>query len=113
MKSPPPLPLKLFIGTYQIPVELLQDPPTFLKIRDVKEWYVDYLVEMLRTTEDDHEDLTAPLLVVASVKKEDFRMSNKDKYTYQVYMYTSMSVFLSILGRFEPSMLFIRDIIAV
>ncbi len=72
------------IGTYQIPVELLQEPPTFLQIRDVKQWYVEYLVEMLSTTEGDHEDLTSPLLVVASVKKEDFRMSNKDKYTYQV-----------------------------
>jgi hypothetical protein len=50
----------------------------------VKEWYVDYLAEMLSNFEEDHEDLTAPLLVIASVTKEEFKLINKDKYTYQV-----------------------------
>lgn len=53
-------------------------------VRDTKEWYVDYLADMLSKSEEDHEDLTAPLLVIASVTKEEFRSTNKDKYTYQV-----------------------------
>lgn len=40
---------------------------------------------MLQNSEDDHEDLTAPMLVIAPVKKEDFRVQDLDKYTYQVY----------------------------
>ena len=76
------LPTLPHIGTYQLPVELLQEPPHCLQIREVKSWYVDYLVEML--TEGDYEELTAPLLVVASVAKQEFTLSSKDKYTYQV-----------------------------
>ena len=70
------------VGTYEIPIELLQEPPPFLQIRDMKSWYVEYLVELL--SQADYEDLTAPLLVVASVKKEEFLVSQKHKYTYQV-----------------------------
>lgn len=50
----------------------------------MKSWYVEYLVEMLSCSEGDHEDLTAPLLVTASVKKEEFKTSFKDRYSYQV-----------------------------
>lgn len=81
--------LLFLLGTYQVPIELLHEPPLVLQIREVKEWYVDYLVEMLKTSESDHEDLTAPLLVTVSVKKEEFRISNKDKYTYQVLFIAS------------------------
>ena len=48
----------LLVGTFSIPFSSLQDPPPSLKIRDVKEWYVDYLVDLL--TEDDQEDLSSP-----------------------------------------------------
>lgn len=75
--------MNLFIlGTYQIPFELLHEPPPSLKIREVKEWYVQYLMDIL--TEDDHENITAPLLVVASVTKDMFHVQNIDKYFYQV-----------------------------
>lgn len=49
----------------------------------MKSWYLDYLVDTLSSSEDDHEDLTSPLLVIAAVKREDFRISHKNKYTYQ------------------------------
>ena len=73
------------LGTYQIPIEQLHEPPPCLQVREVKQWYVDYLVKMLQNDLDDHEDLTAPLLVVTSVKKKQFSTANIDKYTYQVF----------------------------
>ena len=72
------------LGTYQINVNQLQEPPEYLRVREVKDWYVDLLGEMLAEEAGDHEDLTAPLLVVASVTKEDFKVQNVNKYTYQV-----------------------------
>ena len=39
----------------------------------MKEWYVDYLVQMQLDENKDHEDLTAPLLVIASVSKSEFK----------------------------------------
>ena len=66
----------------------LEPPPVYLQVRDVKDWYVDYLVKMLLEEEDDHEDLTSPLLVLASVDKREFRMQNVDKYTFEVRLYT-------------------------
>ena len=72
------------LGTYQINVNQLQEPPEYLRVREVKDWYVDLLGEMLAEEAGDHEDLTAPLLVVAPVTKEDFKVQNVNKYTYQV-----------------------------
>lgn len=72
------------LGTYQIPIELLQEPPPYLQIRELKSWYIEYLMDMLSNSEGDHEDLTAPLLVIASVKQAEFKVSHMDKYTYQV-----------------------------
>ncbi len=62
----------------------LQDPPEYLRVREVRNWYIDYQVEMIGDETADHEDLTAPLLVVASVTKEDFKVQNVNKYTCQV-----------------------------
>ena len=56
-------------------VNALQDPPPFLRVREVKEWYVSFLIKMLVDEKCDHEDLTAPLLAVASVGKDEFRTS--------------------------------------
>ena len=53
-------------GTFTVPVDALWDPPDYLRI---KEWYVDHLVDMLGREVDDDEDLTAPVVVVASVDK--------------------------------------------
>ena len=39
---------------------------------------------MLSEEADDHEKLTAPLLVIASVSKKEFKDELVDKYTYQV-----------------------------
>ena len=33
---------------------------------------------------DDQEDLTSPLLVVASVGKSEFRPERRDTYTYEI-----------------------------
>lgn len=40
----------LIIGTYQLPVKLLQEAPDFLCVWEVKVWYVEYLYEMMRST---------------------------------------------------------------
>ena len=55
-------------SVYHLPVTSLKEPPPFLRVR-----YVDYLAEMLLEDKGDHEDLTAPLLVTASVGKQDFK----------------------------------------
>lgn len=49
-------------------------------MRDVKQWYVEYLAEKL--TVDDKE--SSPLLVVASVGKEEFGPEPLASYTYMV-----------------------------
>ena len=71
-------------GTHTIPVEALRVPPEYLRIRDMKQWYVDHLMDMLSKEVDDHEDLTAPMLVVVSVGKSQFKPKELNKYTYQV-----------------------------
>lgn len=62
----------------------LVDPPEFLRVREVRDWYVNYLAGMLLQDKGDHEDLTAPLLVIASVTKDKFQETNINKYTYEV-----------------------------
>ena len=69
---------------YDIPVQQLREPPQYLRVREVKAWYVDYLVGMLSGDIDDHEDLTAPLLVLVSVVKADFKFNNLQNYSYEV-----------------------------
>jgi len=73
-------------GVLSLPVDSLRDSPPHLRVREVKEWYVDYLVGMLLEEDGDHEDLTAPLLVIASVKKSEFRLKNMNRYTYEVHI---------------------------
>ena len=46
--------------------------------------YVECLANMLGEESEDHEDLTAPLLVKASVPKTDFQEQKADKYTFEV-----------------------------
>ena len=55
-----------------------------MKVREVKEWYVDYLANEILQDNRDLEDLTAPLLVVASSTKEDFRTREMSSYSFQV-----------------------------
>ena len=62
----------------------MREPPPYLRVREVKEWYVDYLMTMLLEEENDHENLTAPLLVLASVTKADFQLKSLTNYTYEV-----------------------------
>lgn len=71
-------------GLHVLPVSGLREPSAFLRVREVKDWYVTYLEKMLLEEKSDHEDLTAPLLVVASVSKEEFRAKNINTYTYEV-----------------------------
>ncbi len=69
---------------FNLPVSSLRDPPPYLKVREIKDWYVNYLIEMLLDEDRDHEDITAPLLVMASVTKQDFKSKNIHSYTYEV-----------------------------
>ena len=60
----------------------MKEPPLALKVRDVKEWYVDYLAETLM--DNDQEELAGPLLVIASVSKSEFRPERLASYSYEV-----------------------------
>ena len=71
-----------FIGVFTLPVSALRNPPPYLRVREVKDWYVDYLATLL--TNEDAEDLTAPFMVVASVDTTAFQASNINSYTYDV-----------------------------
>ena len=75
------------IGVYDIPVQLLREPPEYLRVREVKKWYVNYLVQVLSDEGNDHEDLTAPLLVIVSVSMADFKLKNLHSYSYEVCTY--------------------------
>ena len=74
----------MHVGVHSLPVSTLREPPEYLRVREIKGWYVDYLVGMLMVEADDHEDITAPLLVLALVSKEDFKLKNLNSYSYQV-----------------------------
>lgn len=65
-------------------VSHLKDPSPQYQIRDVKEWYVQYLASLLSDKESDHEELTAPLLVIASVEASAFQHRHVERYTYEV-----------------------------
>ena len=80
------------IGEFNIDMEKLSDPPDYLRIRDVKELYMNFIAEGLKDEENDHEELTSPLLVIASVNKSEFRDKNISKYTYQVCLKIAMLV---------------------
>lgn len=75
-----------FTGIFILPVENLRDPPAYLRIRDLKDWYVDYLSTLLLN--EDAEDLTAPFMVVASVSAVEFRAQKLNTYTYEVWLQT-------------------------
>ena len=84
--------------------------PDYLRIRDVKDWYIDFIAESLKDEENNHEELTSPPLVIASVSKSEFKDKNISKYTYKVclkisihactlgptLMYSTASIFLPI-----------------
>lgn len=74
----------LYIGVYMLPVSMLREPPQYLRVREIKEWYVEFLMKMIMDEGEDHEDITAPLLVIASVPKEEFRQKNLNMYSYEV-----------------------------
>lgn len=71
-------------GTFSVCVEQMRPPQDQLRVLDVKQWYVDHLVDMISEEDDDHEDLTAPMLVIASVPKKVFKERSAEKYTHQV-----------------------------
>ena len=76
--------ISYYTGVHIIPVSALKQPPVYLRVREAKEWYIDYLVKTLLEEGDDREDLTSPLLVVASVTKGEFRVKNVAHYTFEV-----------------------------
>ena len=74
--------LFMFIGVFTLPVSALRNPPPYLRVREVKNWYVDYLATLL--TNEDAEDLTAPFMLVVSVDTTAFQANNTNSYTYEV-----------------------------
>ena len=66
------------VGLFTLPVENLRDPPTYLWVREVKDWYVDYLATLL--LKEDAEDLTAPFMVIASVSPSEFKAQKLNTY---------------------------------
>ena len=77
--------LLLFVtGVYDLSFDLLSEPSDYYQVREVKEWFVQYLVTMLQDKETDHEDLTDPLLVIASCAANEFKAANQHNYTYEV-----------------------------
>ena len=59
-------------------------PDDIVLIRDVKPWYVAKLKEDISSEQGDHEDITSPLVVIASVTVDEFNEDNIDDYTYYV-----------------------------
>lgn len=55
-----------------------------MQIREVKQWYVEYLAQKIKENPGDTEDLTAPLVVVCNETKDHFDSSKVDYYTYEV-----------------------------
>ncbi len=45
---------------------MLSEPPQYLRVREIKEWYVDFLINKLMDEGGDHKDMTAPLLYYES-----------------------------------------------
>lgn len=78
----------------------MRNPPPHLRVRDIKEWYVKYLVNLIE--KEDHEELTAPLLVIASVGPAEFRPSLVSTYTYEV---KSLYIALSLYYKMAQSVL--------
>lgn len=77
----------MHVGTFSLSITNLREPPEYLRIREVKEWYVELLMKILEGNEEgceDYEELTAPLLVICSVDKQEFKMKSLNTYTYQV-----------------------------
>ena len=62
--------IKYIIGTYNISIDQLCNPNPLLRVRDVKEWCVEYLAEEFKKENNGHEEMTAPLVVPANVTKE-------------------------------------------
>ena len=62
----------------------MKNPSPEFQVRDVKEWYVEFLATLLEEENNDHEELTAPLVVIASIKAADFQQRHIDKYSYEV-----------------------------
>ena len=52
-----------------------------IRIRDVKEWYVDYLVGEMQKDVGDLEELIPPFVVIASCTQDNFNISS---YTFEV-----------------------------
>ena len=76
----------LICRSFNIPIENLRDPPAYLRVREVKDWYVDFLTTLLLN--EDAEDLTAPFMVKASVSPSELRAQKLNTYTYEVYTCT-------------------------
>ena len=95
-------------GVYNLPVISLKEPPPFRRVHEVKKWYVDYLAGMFLEDKGDHENLTPPLLVIASVGKLDFQERCIERYTYDVSVLEMLINFdnKSILGNWWNTKIF-------
>ena len=72
-------------GVYDLRVATLCNAPDdIVLIRDVKPWYIAKLKEDISSERGDHEDITSPLVVIASVTVDEFNEEDIDDYTYYV-----------------------------
>lgn len=67
-----------------MPITKMSKPPENLQIRDIKEWYVDYLVHQMKNGDCEGESLTSPMVVVSSCTKTTFDSSKLGDYSFQV-----------------------------
>ena len=74
----------MYTSVYDLPVANLLEPPSALRVRDEKKWYVEYLEEMMSDVYGDHEDLTAPLLVLSPVATSEFAAEDLTQYKFTV-----------------------------
>ncbi len=77
---------------YDLSFDLLKEPSDYYQVREgeVKEWFVQYLVSMLKEEETDHEELTDPLLVIASCSVNEFKAVNRHNNTYDVKWFSKL-----------------------
>ncbi len=70
---------------YDLSFDLLKEPSDYYQVREVKEWFVQYSVSMLKEEETDHEELTDPLCGFNGVALEESLALEPPTGTGKVY----------------------------
>ena len=70
-------------GLYEIPLNLLKEPPADWKIRPLHQPYVDELKTAIKSN-PSHQHLTNPLIALVDTGEEEFRPSRLGNYSFHV-----------------------------